>query len=130
MMDAGIVTVCNLINTAAEGDMPAYQLVEVSKAYFANRTVSYRRLYAAKGANEEIDLLIRVWCDPTLHRGQYAVLSMSVNDGQYEIQAVQHTVDEDNLKVSDITLKKVDHLYDVLTGEIEEGTGCAANYGD
>lgn len=117
MMDAGIVTICNLINTAADGNMPVEKLSEVSRAYFAQRTVSYRRLYAAKGANEEIDLLIRIWRDPTVTRGQYAVLSDSTNDGQYEIQVVQHTVDEDNLRVSDLTLKRIDQLYEVIAGE-------------
>lgn len=117
MMDAGIVAVCEKVNTAADGNMPVYKLSELSKAYFAQRTVSYRRLYAAMGANEEIDLLIRIWRDPTVERGQYAVLSESVNDGQYEIQNVQHTVDEDNLQVSDLTLKRIDKLYEVIAGE-------------
>ena len=117
MMDAGIVTVCELTNTAADGDMPLYRLSEVSRAYFAQRTVSYRRLYAAKGANEQIDLLIRIWRDPTVSRGQYAVLSDSADNGQYEITNVQHTVDEDNLQVSDLTLRRVDKLYEVIAGE-------------
>ena len=128
MMDGGIATVCVLTNTAADGDMPVYQLVPVTRAYFAYRTVSYRRMYAAKGANEEIDLLIRIWRDPTVMTGQYVVLSQSVNDGQYEIKMVQHTVDEDNLQVSDITLQKVDQLYDVLTEQTEENTGCSSVY--
>lgn len=120
MMDGGIVRVCTLENLAADGDMPSYSLRVASEAYFAFRTVSYRRLYAAKGANEQIDLLIRIWRDPTVERGQYAVLSDSVSDGQYEIQNVQHTVDEDNLQVSDLTLRKVDELYEVFAGEIED----------
>lgn len=127
-MDGGVVTFCYLTNTAEDGDKPLYKLLPFSKAYFAYRTISYRRLYEARGANEEVDLLIRAWRDPKVCRGQYAVLSQSVNDGQYEIRMVQHTVDEDNLQVSDITLQKVDQLYDVLTDETEESTGCPADY--
>ena len=117
MMDAGIVSICNLENTADSGNMPVYKLVEVSKAYYASRTMSYRRAYAAKGVNEQIDLLIRIWRDPAVQRGQYAVISESVDNGQYEIQLVQHTVDEDNLQVSDLTLRRLDKLYDVIAGE-------------
>lgn len=117
MMDAGIATICTLTNTAGDGDMPVYKLAEVSKAYFAQRTISYRRLYAAKGANEQIDLLIRMWRDPSVQSGQYVVLSDSVVDGQYEIQTVQHTIDDDNLLVSDVTLRRVDKLYEVITDD-------------
>lgn len=116
MMDAGIVTICDLKNTAEAGDMAKYQLVEVSKAYYANRTMSYRRAYAARGANEQIDLLIRIWRDPSIRMGQYAVLSDSQDDGQYQVTLIQHTVDEDNLQVSDLTLRRVDQLYEVATG--------------
>ena len=130
MMDGGIATVCELANTAEAGNKPVYQLQVVTRAYFAYRTVSYRRLYAAKGANQEIDLLIRVWRDPLITIGQYVVLSDSVNDGQYEIQNVQNTVDEDNLQVSDITLKRIDNLYEIAAGEIETGSGCPSYYGN
>lgn len=125
MMDAGIATICTLTNIAGDGDMPVYKLVEVSKAYFAQRTISYRRLYAAKGANERIDLLIRMWRDPAVQSGQYVVLSESVTDGQYEIETVQHTVDEDNLQVTDVALRRVDKLYEVIAGDAKKHTGCA-----
>lgn len=115
MMDAGIVTICDLIDTADPGDMAQYQLVPVSQAYFANRTMSYRRSYAARGANEQIDLLIRVWRDPEIRMGQYAVLSDSTDDGQYQITLIQHTVDADNLQISDLTLRRLDQLYEVAT---------------
>lgn len=129
-MDAGIVTICRLINTAEDGNMPVYKLSKVTAAYYANRTVSYRRFYAAKGANEEIDLLIRIWRDPSVQRGQYAVVSESLDNGQYEIEQVQHTVDADNLQVTDLTLKRVDKLYEVIAGKAENCSGCASYDGD
>lgn len=114
-MDSGIVTICDLTDTSEPGDMAKYKLVEVSRAYYGNKTVSYRRSYAAKGANEQIDLLIRVWRDPNIRMGQYAVLSDSTDDGQYLITLIQHTVDADNLQVSDLTLRRLDQLYEVAT---------------
>ena len=115
MMDDGIVTICELEDTAEPGDMARYKLVEVCRAYFMNRTMSYRRSYAARGANEQIDLLIRVWRDSQIRMGQYAVLSDSTDDGQYQVTLIQHTVDADNLQVSDLTLRRLDQLYEVAT---------------
>lgn len=112
MRDGGQVTFCNLTNAASEGLMPSMRLVPVKTAYFEERAVGYGRFYTAKGVNEQIDLLIRVWRDASVRIGMYAVIEMSENDGQYRITNVQQLLDDDGLKVTDITLQRMDDLYD------------------
>lgn len=113
MFDAGTITVCNLENIADPGRMPVQKLVSVTSAYFGERTVGYNRYYAAAGVNQEIDLLVRIWRCPAVKIGMYAVLTMSENDGQYRITNVQHLLDDDGLKVTDITLVRLEEFYDV-----------------
>jgi len=115
MFDAGKVSICNLENKAAPGRMPVNTLVPVAVAYFGERTVGYNRYYAAQGVNQQIDLLIRVWRCNAVKIGMYAVLSMSENDGQYRITNVQHLLDDDGLKVTDLTLSRLEENYDVAT---------------
>lgn len=120
-MDAGLATLCNLVNTAEGGDMPKEQLVPWETLQFETRNIGVTRFYAAQGANQQIDMLIRVW-RVNAKIGMYAVLTdyegqENENGDQYQIDAVQHTLNADSLKVTDLTLRRVDRLYEVLTDE-------------
>lgn len=114
MRDAGLCTVCTLQNTAEPGAMPVDRLVPAFADYFGERTVGYNRYYAAKGVNEQVDLLIRIGHTTAARIGMYAVLSMSENDGQYRITNVQQLLGEDGLKCTDLTLSRMDELYEVI----------------
>ena len=118
MKDAGTVTICTLTNTAEDGDMPAMKLVAGDSYYFEERMIGYGRQYGAKGVNERVDMLIRIWRDPAIRIGMYAILTdyegqVNENGDQYRIDNVQPTLDEDKLKVTDLTLYRVDELYEV-----------------
>lgn len=126
MKDAGIVTICKLTNTAASGLMPKEELVpleyegEVLTWRFEDRFIGYSRQYEAKGVGERIDKLIRIWNAPQVRIGYYAVLTdyegQENEDGdQYRIDNVQPQIDENGLKVTDITLYRLDELYDIAT---------------
>lgn len=106
--------VCTLQNTAEPGAMPVDRLSPVFADYFGERTVGYNRYYAAKGVNEQVDLLIRIGRTTAARIGMYAVLSMSENDGQYRITNVQQLLGEDGLKCTDLTLSRMDELYEVI----------------
>ena len=117
MMDAGYVTLCVLENVAEPGDMPKDALVPVDVYQFEERTVGYGRQYAAKSVNEQVDMLVRIWRAPA-RIGMYAVLTdyegQENEDGdQYQIDNVQQLLDDDGLKVTDLTLRRVDRLYEV-----------------
>lgn len=113
IFDAGMITVCTLQNTAAPGSMPSETLIPVFSEYFGERTVGYNRFYQAQGVNEQVDMLVRIWRNTAARIGMYAVLSSSENDGQYRITNVQQMLDEDGLKVTDLTLQRMDQLYEV-----------------
>ena len=113
MRDAGMVTVCTLLNTAEPGAMPVNRLSPVFTDYFEERVVGYNRFYAAKGVNDRVDLLIRTNRHTEAHSGLYAVLSYSENNGQYRITQVQQMTDDDGLKCTDISLSRMDELYEV-----------------
>lgn len=116
MRDSGMVQVCTLSNTAEPGRMPVDRLSPVFADYFEERTVGYNRFYEAQGVNEQIDMLIRIGRTTSARIGMYAVLTMSENDGQYRITNVQQLLDADGLKCTDLTLSRMDNLYDVITG--------------
>lgn len=118
MMDDGIIKICDLTNLAPDGDMPRNQLTVLDEMYFGSRTVGYNRQYAAKGVSEQVDMLVRVWRNNTVHIGMYAVLTNyegQVNESgdQYRIDNVQHLLDDDGLKVTDLTLSRMDELYEI-----------------
>lgn len=126
MKDAGIVTICKLTNTAASGLMPKEELIpleyegEVLTWRFEDRFIGYSRQYEAKGVGERIDKLIRIWNAPQVRIGYYAVLTdyegqENENGDQYRIDNVQPQIDENGLKVTDITLYRLDELYDIAT---------------
>ena len=117
MKDGGIITVCELTNTAETGEMPKDRLSPVFSDYFEERLVGYGRFYQAKGVQESIDMLVRINRTTSARIGMYAVLSMSENDGQYRITNVQQMLDFDNLKCTDLTLSRLERLYDVATVE-------------
>lgn len=109
LLDDGIVTVCELNNTAKSGEMPQEVLKPLNSFYFGRRSIGYNRLYAAHGVNKRIDLLIRIWrADVTA--GQYAI----INGVQYRVDEVQQLTDNSGLAVTDLTLEKLGAFYDIV----------------
>lgn len=109
LLDDGIVTVCELNNTANPGEMPQEVLKPLNSFYFGRRSIGYNRLYAAHGVNKRIDLLIRIWrADVTA--GQYAI----INGVQYRVDEVQQLIDTAGLAVTDLTLEKLGEFYDIV----------------
>ena len=120
MMDAGIVTICTLENVAEHGNMPKPKLVPLKMDeeeltwQFEERTVGMNRQYQAKGVSERVDMLIRIWRAP-VRIGMYAVLTdyegQENPDGdQYRIDNVQQLIDDNGLKVTDLTLYRLEEL--------------------
>ena len=118
LLDDGVLYLCTLTNTAAPGAMPVQRLTKVAKYWYGERTVGYNRLYAAKGANEEIDMLVRVAYTRAARAGMYAVLG---NGEQYRITAVQQIRDtgtgNDNstagLRATDLSLVRLEDNYEL-----------------
>lgn len=127
MMNDGLVVLCNLKNLAEPGDMPNEALVplteddEALEWSFEDRVIGYNRQYVAKGVSERVDMLIRIWRAPA-RIGMYAVLTdyegqENPKGDQYRIDNVQQLLNEDGLKVTDLTLYRLDQLYEVSSAE-------------
>lgn len=128
MKDAGLVTICTLDDMADPGNMPDEKLNPQSQHYFEERSVGYNRQYAAMGVNERVDMLIRIWREPTVRIGMYALLTdyegqVNENGDQYRINNVQHLLDDDGLKVTDLSLYRMDELYEVNNNDSPDGEG-------
>ena len=108
MRDSGILEICSLTTGSADGNMPVELLHVLCTAYYSERTVGYNRLYAAKAAQESVDMVVRVWQTPEAPEGAaYVVLE---NGNQYRITLVQKIIDEDAIE---LTLERMEGLYDV-----------------
>ena len=109
MRDMGILTLYTLTNTSGDGDAPIEQLSSVGTAYYAEKTIGYNRIYAARGANESIDTVVRCYNTEVPYSAKYVTLE----DGkQYQITVKQKIVDED---ATDLTLVRVEDYYDVAS---------------
>lgn len=110
MIFQGKLTLYRLQDTAPKGMMPHEQLVQLSEEYYEERTVGVTRYYASQGANNRVDALVRIWRLDTVQTNDYAVLE---DGNQYRIDFIQHTLDEDGLAVSDLTLVRLEDFYDI-----------------
>ena len=112
MLADGTLRIYSLRNTAAPGEMPREMLVETipEDLYYSDRVIGVTRLYAAKGANQQISKLVRIW-DVPVEIGNYAVLD---GQDQYRIDVIQPAKDDEGLKVVDLTLVREENHYEVL----------------
>lgn len=111
MYDDGKMKLYRLQDDAKPGEMPQERLVFLQEAWFEFRVVGYGRFYAAKGAQQQADLLLRTPEPlPDARIGMYVVLE----DGlQYRVDNVQRTTDDDGLPVTDLTLFRLEEFFDV-----------------
>ena len=109
MRDMGVLTMYNLTSTSAAGDAPVEKLESLCTAYYAEKTVGYNRIYAARGANQEIDMVVRCYNTDVPYEAKYVVLE---DGNQYQISVKQKIVDED---ATDLTLVRLEGYYDVAS---------------
>ena len=106
MDNAGLLTVYALTDTAAKGYMPAEKLVAVCTCFYSDRVIGYGRAYAALGADQRIDRLVRCYNTALPETGKYVILE----DGkQYRITLKQVIGDD-----VDLTLERLETNYDVI----------------
>ena len=109
MRDMGLLTMYTLTSTSAPGDTPVEKLESLGTAYYAEKTVGYNRIYAARGANETIDMVVRCYNTDVPYSAKYVTLE---DGNQYQISVKQKIVDED---ATDLTLVRLEDYYDVVS---------------
>jgi hypothetical protein len=110
MMDGGTCRIYTVTDAAENGEMPNPALNEYGdyEWSFEDRMISYSRQYAAMGADQQIDRIIRIWRTP-VRIGDVVV----IEGEQYRIDNVQPTLDDDSLQVVDLTLRRLEENYDI-----------------
>ena len=110
MMDSGTCRIYTVTDAAENGEMPNPTLHEYGdyEWAFEDRMISYSRQYAAMGADQQIDRIIRIWRTP-VRIGDVVV----IDNEQYRIDNVQPTLDDDSLQVVDLTLRRLEENYDI-----------------
>ena len=111
MNDGGKLKLYTLENTGVDGMMPVEQLVEYGGFFFSKRTVGYNRMYAAMGANTQVDVLVRVFGVLFLPETvKYAILDIDGSSIQYRIDGRQAIVEKD---AYDLSLVRLEEFYDI-----------------
>lgn len=111
LLDDGIVWLARLTDKSAPGEMAKEVLTKVARHWFAERSISFSRQYAAKGVNEQVDMVIRIHYDRRARIGMYAILG---NGEQYCIENVTPvTINEDRMKYTELTLRRLEDYYEL-----------------
>ena len=116
MFDAGICTVYSLISSSNNGAMMKEVLKEKTSSYFGLLKLGINRVYLAKKSDEIIELVIKIWQNQTIQPDKdYCILDDGIHGSdQFLIRTVQHTEDEDGLKISILSLEKSEKNYEIF----------------
>lgn len=128
LYDDGIIFLATLTDSATSGDMPKEQLTKVGRFWYEERMIGLRRQYAAKGAREQIDMIVRIHGYQTEARiGRYAILG---NGDQFRITNVSRgEEDATRLRFTELTLERLDELYeldDYIEDESDPGSAAGS----
>ena len=107
MRDAGMLGIYKLTNVAQPGLTPTEKLVKICDAYYDERMLGVTRAYAALSANQQIDMLVRVYNTELPIDAEYCILE---DGNQYRISLKQKQGDH-----LDLTLVRLEDYYDVNT---------------
>lgn len=110
--DDGILTIYAVENMADPGNKPIYGLKEKSKHYFGYQTKGVMRYYEAKKADSIIESVVNI---PGWHDILATDICIIENGVQYRLSMVQPTLDENNLRVTNLSLERIDENYVIKT---------------
>lgn len=110
--DDGILTIYSVENVGKPGMMPVTGLVEKEKYYYGFDTLGFNRYYTALQAQQRIESVVNIpgW-------GNISATDIcALDDGtQFRIVMRQPTHDEDGLKITKLSLERMDEQYAVKT---------------
>lgn len=113
-LDSGTLVIKRQTVATPDGGMPQVTYQDVFTGYYGSRTVGYNRYFAAKAADDLIDLLVRIQRFVAT-TADLAVLTPAGADGTggtYNIVQVQHLDDEDGLPVTDLSLQRTEGIHE------------------
>lgn len=110
MMDSGILDLFAVQNAGERGAHPVRLAVQKASEYFERRIVGLNRYYAARQANVNVELVARIWRNEDISTQDIA--RIRGESGTYKIVQVQHTFDDDQMPVTDLSLERTVEKYD------------------
>lgn len=113
--DDGILSIWTSANTASAGDMPTQSLSLKGSYYFAYQTVGFNRYYTAMGFGQQIDTMVAIDLDRSIHSDDIVVIDGDYST-PYRISQAQHTKDDDGLWYTRLSLTRIN---DEFTFNIE-----------
>lgn len=108
--DDGILKIYKVENSAPSGSEPVEQLHFKEECYYHQEALGYNRYYTALQAHQKIDMVVDVpdWIDVSAND-----VCIPENDLQYTVNFVQKSYDDNNLKITKITLGRLGENYDI-----------------
>lgn len=117
--DDGILTIYTVTNTAQPGQMPVEGLEEKEKYYYGFDTLGINRYYTALQAQQQIEAVVNVpgW-------GDIAATDICAldNGDQFRIVMRQATSDDNGLRITKLSLERINEKYAINPAEGSGGT--------
>lgn len=110
MFDTGILCLAHKVVTSTGGAMPTEGLRTYARAFYGERAVSFSRLYAARGASCQVDMVARVPFDTNIEPDSYVILE---NGRQLRVDAVSPVFVRRDVRAQELTLVNLDELLNV-----------------
>jgi hypothetical protein len=109
MFDSGKGIIYSLTNISEAGDKPKYMLVLSSSHWFEERIVGFSRYNSHLANRVRIERLIRIWYSADVTADQVCV----IDNQQYRVEQVQLKLDDNGLRVMELSLERLGDAYDI-----------------
>lgn len=106
VFDDGILKVYSLQDVSEKGDKPEFEYIYLNSHYFSYSTVGVTRHYTAKANNELIENVVKIYQDRSIKIDDV----IEIENDFYKVLLIQHTVDEDGIKISTISLSRYEEF--------------------
>lgn len=106
--DDGVLTICQVTNRASPGMKPEPVLREKESYYFGYETLGVQRYYTAMQAKQRIEAVV---CVPDWGDIQTEDICIMESGRQYKIAMSQPTTDIDNLRITRLSLERLEENY-------------------
>lgn len=103
--DDGILTIYSSVNVSEKGEKPVSSLQERSRHYYGFDSLGYNRYYVALEAKQQIECVVNI-------EGWHDILTNDVCEleggRKYVIRLSQPMLSEDNLRITKLTLERLE----------------------
>ncbi len=108
--DDGVLEIYQTINASEKGDKPNISLRKKDAFYFGYDTVGITRYYTAMQAGQKISAVVNIPDWPDISSLDICVLE---DEEQYRIVMKQKTKDENGLKITKLSLERLNEEYNI-----------------